>query len=569
MRQPRRSISSPMPAPRLGRDRHGRRRTQRSILFDHAGVTCKRRAPGELGGSVCGRRVGEPDDEVGLLGRARACGGCPRARPRPAASRMPAVSATITGRPPRSSRTSMTSRVVPASSETIAASRRASALSRLDLPTFGGPASATRKPSRSDLAAVAVVEVRTRSPPRAPAMSARASASASRGEVGLIREVDGGFDQRQRLDQPRAPALVELRQRAAACRRAWRRCASVSASMRSARPSTSARSSLPFSKARRANSPGSARRQSGDGGRAPRARPHDGAAAVDMKLRHVLAGVAPRAGEPQHQRLVEHLARLRVRGCARSAAVARPSAAAPPCASIAAPARGPETRITATPARPGALERAKIVSALLGHGMFALLDQGCEPFALLDPEAGQPVHAQAPCRLTAKPRHEPDMSENRLGQRDEPLSPPAPGQPGPLVGLGPEALAEAKRTGKPILLSVGYAACHWCHVMAHESFEDAATAARDERPVREHQGRPRGAARHRRDLHGRAASPGRAGRLAADHVPRQRGAARSGAAPTFPSRAALGPAGVRRRAAARSPRVYRDEPDKVAENAER
>ncbi len=42
---------------------------------------------------------------------------------------------------------------------------------------------------------------------------------------------------------------------------------------------------------------------------------------------------------------------------------------------------------------------------------------------------------------------------------------------------GPDALAEAKRTGKPILLSVGYAACHWCHVMAHESFEDPATAA--------------------------------------------------------------------------------------------
>ncbi|MCC6981894.1 MAG: thioredoxin domain-containing protein, partial [Bauldia sp.] len=41
---------------------------------------------------------------------------------------------------------------------------------------------------------------------------------------------------------------------------------------------------------------------------------------------------------------------------------------------------------------------------------------------------------------------------------------------------GPEALAEATATGKPILLSVGYAACHWCHVMAHESFEDPATA---------------------------------------------------------------------------------------------
>ncbi len=41
---------------------------------------------------------------------------------------------------------------------------------------------------------------------------------------------------------------------------------------------------------------------------------------------------------------------------------------------------------------------------------------------------------------------------------------------------GPEALAEAKRNNRPILLSVGYAACHWCHVMAHESFEDEATA---------------------------------------------------------------------------------------------
>lgn len=41
---------------------------------------------------------------------------------------------------------------------------------------------------------------------------------------------------------------------------------------------------------------------------------------------------------------------------------------------------------------------------------------------------------------------------------------------------GDEAFAEAERTGKPILLSVGYSACHWCHVMAHESFEDNDTA---------------------------------------------------------------------------------------------
>ena len=42
---------------------------------------------------------------------------------------------------------------------------------------------------------------------------------------------------------------------------------------------------------------------------------------------------------------------------------------------------------------------------------------------------------------------------------------------------GEEALAESRLTGKPILLSVGYSACHWCHVMAHESFEDPSTAA--------------------------------------------------------------------------------------------
>ena len=42
---------------------------------------------------------------------------------------------------------------------------------------------------------------------------------------------------------------------------------------------------------------------------------------------------------------------------------------------------------------------------------------------------------------------------------------------------GDEAFALAREQGKPVLLSIGYSACHWCHVMAHESFEDDATAA--------------------------------------------------------------------------------------------
>src|SRR6185436_2038439 len=41
---------------------------------------------------------------------------------------------------------------------------------------------------------------------------------------------------------------------------------------------------------------------------------------------------------------------------------------------------------------------------------------------------------------------------------------------------GEAAFAEAKRRDRPVFVSIGYAACHWCHVMAHESFEDAETA---------------------------------------------------------------------------------------------
>jgi len=41
---------------------------------------------------------------------------------------------------------------------------------------------------------------------------------------------------------------------------------------------------------------------------------------------------------------------------------------------------------------------------------------------------------------------------------------------------GEEALARARREDKPLLVSIGYSSCHWCHVMEHESFEDEDTA---------------------------------------------------------------------------------------------
>jgi uncharacterized protein YyaL (SSP411 family) len=67
--------------------------------------------------------------------------------------------------------------------------------------------------------------------------------------------------------------------------------------------------------------------------------------------------------------------------------------------------------------------------------------------------------------------------ENRLARETSPYLLQHKHNPVDWWPWGPEALAEAERSGRPILLSVGYAACHWCHVMAHESFEDAATAA--------------------------------------------------------------------------------------------
>ena len=66
--------------------------------------------------------------------------------------------------------------------------------------------------------------------------------------------------------------------------------------------------------------------------------------------------------------------------------------------------------------------------------------------------------------------------ENRLARETSPYLLQHKHNPVDWWPWGPEALAEARRSNRPILLSVGYAACHWCHVMAHESFENDAIA---------------------------------------------------------------------------------------------
>jgi uncharacterized protein YyaL (SSP411 family) len=69
------------------------------------------------------------------------------------------------------------------------------------------------------------------------------------------------------------------------------------------------------------------------------------------------------------------------------------------------------------------------------------------------------------------------MQRNRLAAETSPYLLQHADNPVDWYPWGREALVAAKQQNKPILLSIGYSACHWCHVMAHESFEDPATAA--------------------------------------------------------------------------------------------
>ena len=158
-------------------------------------------------------------------------------------------------------RTSITSRVVPAISDVMAASRPASAFRSVDLPAFGAPMIATSKPSR------------IRSAARPPCTSCRRSACTARPRARTSGATSTGTSSsaKSMVASINAAARINFSRHSSALRpiapdrtrNACRRCASVSASIRSARPSTWARSSLPFSNARRVNSPGSANRSPG------------------------------------------------------------------------------------------------------------------------------------------------------------------------------------------------------------------------------------------------------------------------------------------------------------------
>src|SRR5919106_4578585 len=66
---------------------------------------------------------------------------------------------------------------------------------------------------------------------------------------------------------------------------------------------------------------------------------------------------------------------------------------------------------------------------------------------------------------------------NRLGSAASPYLRQHADNPVDWFEWGPDAFARAHEQDRPVFLSVGYSSCHWCHVMAHESFEDADVAA--------------------------------------------------------------------------------------------
>src|SRR5512135_1933857 len=74
--------------------------------------------------------------------------------------------------------------------------------------------------------------------------------------------------------------------------------------------------------------------------------------------------------------------------------------------------------------------------------------------------------------MSAAPPH-----TNRLAREKSPYLLQHAHNPVDWYPWGEEAFARARAEDKPVFLSVGYAACHWCHVMAHESFEDPQVAA--------------------------------------------------------------------------------------------
>src|SRR5690606_16621279 len=132
------------------------------------------------------------------------------------------------------------------------------------------------------------------------------------------------------------------------------------------------------------------------------------------------------------------------------------------------------------------------MAGISGH-FFSLMQKDCNSHSVF-PDFG--VNCHLPSTISFKPKIH--GMANRLVHESSPYLLQHAHNPVDWYPWGDEALERAKRDDKPILVSIGYAACHWCHVMERESFEDEDTAAymnahfinikidREERPDLDH-----------------------------------------------------------------------------------
>ncbi len=171
--------------------------------------------------------------------------------------RMPAVSRTTKGKPPILTISSITSRVVPGTSVTMALFSLTKRLSKLDLPTLGLPTMAVSIPSRSSLPVSAVASILATSSATAPSTWRIASGSISPTSSG--KSMPASIAANKPTNSLRI-SLMAWDRPPSSCRTARRWPRSVLARIKSITASAWLKSKRPFRKARLVNSPGSARR---------------------------------------------------------------------------------------------------------------------------------------------------------------------------------------------------------------------------------------------------------------------------------------------------------------------
>ena len=195
----------------------------------------------------------------------------------------------------------------------------------------------------------------------------------------------------------------------------------------------------------------------------------DRLAAMKLQLSDILAGLAARRREPQRQRFVDNFTPRRI-AHTRQHRLARLRQAPDQFFKGDTRARPGHAYHGNRRRRPAGGEGED--GGTIRHD--ALLRPMCAPALRSGRATCYGASMSTPTMSTSS--HASASHENRLAQETSPYLLQHQHNPVDWWAWGPDALAEAKRTGRPILLSVGYAACHWCHVMAHESFEDDATA---------------------------------------------------------------------------------------------